>query len=192
MQSEPRREANPATTAGCFVLVALFAVVACVVGAAAGSAFIKPRTQPEFVPRPTEVPLAPPTLSPDEVHYVSELGNITVEHSAAVGAVRGLLMKATNDSSLLNDEGWRDQTSAWLEVVRVTDEQLRNLDAPARFAGCHDSLMGAVDLYDLVITTTAVGVDSGDSHMIEMSVRLVDFGNTDLQKALECVKQVNR
>ena len=192
MQSEPRGEANSGMTAGRVVVLLLFATVACGGLAIAANALLLPGSGNAIVVRPTELPLAPPTLSANDVRYVSLLGEATVEHRTASGMVRGLLTKVKNNETLLDDENWPKQIVVWLEVVRVTDQRMRDLVAPPRFSNCQDSVLSAVDLYDLVVSTTEIGVDERDSHTIEMAIRLLDFGDQSLQEAMDCVKQVSR
>lgn len=177
---------------GRLLVLILFAAAICVIIGVAAVVFVKPVFETEFVVRPTELPLAPPTLSLDETRYITRLGSVTVEHSAAVSTVRGLLMKATNNISLVDNESWRSQLDASLDVIRSADAVLRGMNAPARFEGCQDQMLSAVDIYDLVVTTASTGVDSNDRHMIDMSVRLIDYANDDLQQALECFKHVDR
>ena len=192
MQSGPRGEANPGMTAGRVVVLLLFSVVACGGLAIVANEVLAPGGGTVIVVRPTEVPLAPPTVSIDEVHYISLLGEATVEHRTAAGIVRGLLAKAKNDETLLDDENWRRQIGVWLEVIRVTDQRMGDLVAPPRFSNCQDSVQSAVDLYDLVVSTTEIGVKERDCHTIEMAIRLLYFGDQSLQEAMDCVRQVSR
>lgn len=179
-------------TAGRVVILLLFVVVACGLLALAVNVLIRPGGDPGWIVRPTELPLAPPTLSVDEVRYVSLLGEATVEHKTAAGMARGLLTKAKNNEALLDDENWRRQIATWLAVVRDTDQRMRELVAPPRFSNCQDSVQSAVDLYDLAVSTAEIGVEDRDAHMIEMAIRLLDFGDQSLQEATDCVKQVGR
>ena len=111
-------------------------------------------------------------------------------YSTALQWMGELFSEASEDTSLLFDEDWRERMVLALALLRASGQALRELTPPAAFAPAHGHLLVAADHYDAAVDLTVDGIDELDADKLTAAQAEMLLGTEAVQRATEALNAV--
>ncbi|MCZ7569566.1 MAG: hypothetical protein M5U01_13440 [Ardenticatenaceae bacterium] len=124
---------------------------------------------PRRAPEPTGRPEAPPPAALSEEEYLQTMSAFAALSGAAWGTVRELMVQASQDVTLMVDSEWISNLAAAGATIKLANERLRAIEAPAHYRDIHQEYVTATHHYDNAVDLLIAGVRELDSEKISQA-----------------------
>lgn len=142
-------------------------------------------------PVPTDAPTVAPRFSAEEIAYTAQVAKLMGTMSTAVTTIGEQSTAAGGNPLLLRDESWQTLTVLALATLQVSAKELRDLDAPARFAGVQRELKDAARHFIDSTELYADGVDHLDAEKLGAASQQLSEGTAAMQRANAELKKID-
>lgn len=158
--------------------------------APAPSATAPPSATPSPAPtrtlRATSTP-APASMTAAEYEYISSYIDSMTEMGDAFNEISDMLELASMYPNLILAEDWRIAIAAQIAIVRLANDDLRELKPSERIETCHIQLLRVADNYDDCVTKIANGIDNLDGDMLKSAVDDMETATNIYLRFQKCI-----
>lgn len=128
---------------------------------------LTPAPTPTQTPSSTQPGICP---SPLESAYLADIARIAVRLSSVSSYFAGLNERAGRDVSLIEDDDWKREINAVLELMTEQAHGIRTLDAPTTLRSIHRDFSEMALAIQSFAALYADGIDQGDAMVIQAAL----------------------